>query len=264
MRSTVGRGILFVGLLVPFVPLVMWAVAGEWRYPALVPSELSARALRTAASPASDIPAGLATSTLVASSVAVIAGAIGLCAGRALGLYAFRAKRLVQFLMLAPVIVPGLAVVLGIQILFIRYGLADSVPGVVIVHLIPTIPYVTLVMASVYANYDLAYEDQARVLGAGPVRVFTAVTLPAVLPGLAVAALFAFLISWSEYILTLLVGGGTVRTLPLLLFAFLGAGDASMSAALSLVIILPPLVLVALASKYLTAGRGALVGFSRL
>ena len=89
-------------------------------------------------------------------------------------------------------------------------------------HLIPTIPYVTLVMAGVYSNYDIAYEEQARVLGAPPLRVLLRVTLPAVAPGLAVAALFAFLISWSEYILTLLIGGGTVKTLPLLLFSSLG------------------------------------------
>ena len=47
-----------------------------------------------------------------------------------------------QFLLLAPVIVPGLAVTLGIQVFFIRYGLADTVAGVVLVHLIPTVPYV--------------------------------------------------------------------------------------------------------------------------
>ncbi|HEV2809902.1 MAG TPA: ABC transporter permease subunit [Acidimicrobiales bacterium] len=264
MSRTIGRGLLLLGLLIPLVPLVVGAAAATWRYPALVPTDWSLRGLRTVASPASDIPVGLLSSTTIAVSVALIASAIGLCAGRALGLYTFRGKRVVQFLLLAPVIVPGLAVVLGIQIVFIRYGLADRVVGVIVAHLIPTTPYVTLVMASVYANYDVSYEDQARVLGATPVQVLRSVTLPTVLPGLAVAALFAFLISWSEYVLALLVGGGSVRTLPLLLFAYLAGNDTNVAAALSLVIIFPPLVLVAAASRFLSGEQGALVGFSRL
>lgn len=263
MKATVARSLLLLGLLAPLAPLILWAVAGAWRYPALLPTELSGRALGTLTSPASGIPAALATSVTVAAAVAVIAGGVGLSAGRAMGLYAFRGKRFVRFLLLAPVVVPGLAVALGIQVLFVRLGLSDTLLGVVVVHLIPTIPYVSLVMGSVYANFDVGYEEQARALGANRAQAFLHVTLPLIRPGLAVAALFAFLISWSEYGLTLLVGGGAVTTLPLLLFGYVGSSDASLAAAVSLVIIVPPLVLVALTSRRLTAG-GAGVGFSRL
>jgi putative spermidine/putrescine transport system permease protein len=159
--------------------------------------------------------------------------------------------------------VPPLAVTAGIHILFIKYGLADTIQGVVLVHLIPTIPYVTLVMSSVYANYDIAFEEQARVLGASPLRAFWHVTLPAVFPGLVVAALFAFLISWSEYILTLLIGGGQVITLPLLLFSFANV-DPSVAAALSLVFIAPAVLILVFTSKYLSGSRTAIGGFGRL
>jgi len=167
-------------------------------------------------------------------------------------------------LFLAPVIVPGLAVALGVQIAFIRYGLADTVAGVVLVQLMPTIPYVTLAMGAAFANFDTAYEDQARVLGAGPLRTFWSVTLPAVRPGLAVAAYFAFLISWSEYILTLLVGGGTVKTLPLLLLAYIGSSDLNEAAALALVFVVPPVLLIVPMTKYLTGDQRAVVGLGRL
>lgn len=261
----VGLALLLLGLLLPLAPLVLWAFADRWRFPALLPTEFGTRAISLLDDPGADVVEGLITSAVIATAVAVIAGAIGLSAGRALGLYSFRGKRLVQFLVLAPVIVPGLAVVLGIHVLFIRYGLADTRQGVVLVHLIPTIPYVTLVMASVYANYDIGFEEQARVLGAGPVRVFLAVTLPQVLPGLVVAGLFAFLISWSEYILTLLVGGGVVKTLPLLLFASLGTADNAQTAALALVIISPPVLLLVATSRLLSGGgRSGLAGLGRL
>jgi putative spermidine/putrescine transport system permease protein len=134
--------------------------------------------------------------------------------------------------------------------------------GVILAHLIPTTPYVTIVMSSVYANYDVAFEEQARVLGAGPLRVFLHVTLPTVLPGLVVAAFFAFLISWSEYILTLFIGGGTVITLPLLLFTF-AVNDPGVAAALCLVFVMPAVFILLLASKYLSGSRSAIGGFGR-
>ena len=261
MRRTVGSGVLAAGLLLPFIPLLLWAAAGDFRYPAVVP-ELSGRGLGMIADPA--VLDALVTSLTIAGVVAVLAAVIGAGAGRALGLYTFRGRRLVQFLLLAPAIVPTLAVTLGIQVFFIRYGLADSVAGVVLVQLIPTVPYVSLVMASAFANFDVESEDAARVLGAGPLRRLILVTVPAVGPGLVVAALFAFLISWSEYILTLLIGGGVVRTLPLLLFAEIGSADLPTAAALSLVIAVPPLLLVALTSRLLTGSTPVAVGMRRL
>jgi putative spermidine/putrescine transport system permease protein len=206
----------------------------------------------------------LTTSSIIAVIVTFAAAAMGLSAGRALGLHSFRSKRLVQFLMLAPVIVPAFAVTMGIQVLFIRVGLADTLWGVALVHMIPTVPYVTLVMGSVFANYDIAYEEQARVLGASSLSIFWRVTLPAVFPGLAVASLFAFVISWSEYILTLLVGGGTVKTMPLLLFAYIGGNDSTRAAALGIIFIIPPLLLLALTSRYLTGSKRAISGLGQL
>ncbi|CAN5745119.1 ABC transporter permease subunit [soil metagenome] len=260
---SLGLAALLGGLLLPLLPILVWAVSGQWRYPALVPTELSMRALALLGSSGSGFFEALRNSAVIATTVAVVAGGIGLSAGRALGLYDFRGKRAVQFAMLAPVIVPGLAVTLGIHVLFIRYGLTNTIAGIVLVHLIPTIPYVTLVMSSVYANYDIAYEQQARVLGARPSQVLRHVTLPRVFPGLAVAMLFAFLISWSEYILTLLIGGGRVRTLPILLFSFLGGSDTAVIAALSLAFIGPSLVLLVVTSRYLS-GSDAMAGFGRL
>ena len=264
MRRSVGTTLLVVGLLLPFVPLLVWAGAGQWRYPAVVPQHFSDRGVRLLVDPASDVLQGLVTSLALGLSVSVIACAVGLSAGRALGLYSFRGKRLVQFLLLAPAIVPGLAVTLGIQVFFLRYGLSGTVPGVVLVQLVPTIPYVTLVLGSAFSNFEVGYEEQARTLGAGPLRRFWHVTLPTIRPALVVAAFFAFLISWSEYILTLLVGGGTVKTLPLLLFAYIGSSDLNLAAALAVLFVLPPFLLVLITSRYLTGSGTAAVGFGRL
>lgn len=264
MRRAVGTALLVVGLLLPLLPLLVWAGSGQWRYPAVVPQRGSLRGLGLIVDPASDVLSGLVTSLSLGITVSVLACLIGLCAGRAVGLYSFRGKRLVQFLLLAPAIVPGLAVTLGIQVFFLRYHLSGTVQGVVLVQLVPTIPYVTLVLGSAFANFELGYEEQARSLGAGPLRTFWHVTLPAIRAPLVVAAFFAFLISWSEYILTLLIGGGTVKTLPLLLFAYIGSSDLNAAAALAVLFVLPPMVLVAVSSRFLTGSSSAAVGFGRL
>jgi len=265
-KRHIGRYVLVVLmcflLLLPFVPLIFWSISHRWFFPTIIPDELSDRAWSYILSDRSGVVEGLLNSLVIAILVAVLAAAIGLSGGRALGLYRFRGKRIVELVLLAPVIVPAIAVSMGIQVMFIRYGLADTIPGVVLVHLIPTIPYVVLVLGAVFANYDTSYEEQARVLGANPLRVFLHVTFPAVLPGLIVAAFFAFLISWSEYIMTLLIGGGIVVTLPLLLFDFVGS-DPSVAAALSLFFIAPAIVLMVLTSRYLSGDQSAVGGIGR-
>lgn len=253
-----------VGLLLPLVPLVGWAFAGRWRYPALVPQQASARGIRLLTDPRTQVVHGLALSTGIGAAVAVLAVAVGLPAGRAIGTYRFRGRRAVQFLLLAPVIVPGLAVTLGLQVFFVRYGLADTVAGVVAVQLMPTVPYAATLLGAGFANLDLDYERQARALGAGPVRVLLFVTLPLLRPVLVTAALFAFLISWSEYVLTLLVGGGQVQTLPLLLFAAINSSDTTAAAALSLLVIVPPLLAVAASARVLARRPAGAIGLGRL
>jgi putative spermidine/putrescine transport system permease protein len=121
----------------------------------------------------------------------------------------------------------------------------------VLAHLIPTTPYMVMLMASVFANYDVQFEQQARVLGASPWRTFRYITMPAILPGLAVSSLFVFLLSWSQYVLTLIIGGGTIITLPMLLFSFARSGDNAITAALSLVFIAPSLFLLAATARFL-------------
>ena len=252
------------GLLVPLLPLIGWAFAGKWRYPALVPHQATGRGIALLTDPRTQVLHGLALSAGIGAAVAVLAVAIGLPAGRAIGAYRFRGRRGIQFLLLAPVIVPGLAVTLGLQVFFIRYGLADTVAGVIAVQLMPTIPYAATLLGAGFANLDLDYERQARALGAGPVRVLVFVTLPLLRPALVTAALFAFLISWSEYVLTLLVGGGQVQTLPLLLFAAIGSSDTTAAAALALLVIVPPLAAVTVTARVVGRRPAGAIGLGRL
>ncbi len=255
---------IIIGVLLPILPQAIWSFAFGWFFPNLLPQQWSLQAWRYLASPSSRVGEALLTSTLLALAVVLVSVLIGLPAGRALGLHEFRGKQWVNALMTAPLFVPTLVVMMGIHILFIRYGLADSFIGVVLIHLVPALPYFVLVISSVFANYATELEDTARTLGAGPLRTFRHVTLPTIFPGLLVAMLFTFLVSWSQYITTLLIGGGRVVTLPMVLFPFISAANHANAAAVSLVFIMPALLILLLTSRTLSTGGDAVSGLGRL
>ncbi|GAB4442092.1 MAG: ABC transporter permease subunit [Anaerolineae bacterium] len=255
---------LFVVLFAPIVPQLIWSFAFRWFFPDALPSEWGLQAWEYVFSGSSRVGEALWNSLLVGVATSLLATLVGLPAARALGLYRFRGQALVEWLLLLPVIVPGIAVAMGIHVMFIRFRLTDSFWGVVLVHLIPTVPYMVLVMAGVFANYTTQLEDAARTLGAGPLRVFWHITLPAIRPGLAVAMMFTFLISWGQYITTLLIGGGQVITLPLVLFPAIQGANNATAAAISLVFVLPALLALALTTRSLDTDAAVMGGFGRL
>jgi putative spermidine/putrescine transport system permease protein len=256
--------VLIVWLVLPLVPLLIWSFARGWRFPDLLPQEWSLQAWTYALSERSGVIESLGVTVLIAALATLLSILVGVPAGRALGLYRFRGKGLVELIILAPVIVPGIAVALGLHSVFIQLGLTNTLGGVVLVHLIPTLPYMTLVMAGIFANYDPAYESQARSLGASALQTFWHVTLPAIMPGIIVGGLFAFLVSWSQYVLTLLIGGGRVITLPLLLFNFASAGRNDITGAIGVIYILPGILILLFTARHLSGSNGAVGGFGRI
>lgn len=255
---------VIVAVFLPLVALIIWSFAFRWLFPDLLPDSWSLEAWDYVASDNSKVLSSLWTSVTLGLLVCVMALAVGLPASRALGLHEFRGKAAVELFLMAPIVVPPLVSVMGIHVTFIRLGLTGSYLGVALVHLIPSIPYFVLVMAGVFANYGTELEDTARTLGAGPIRVFLLVTLPAIIPGLSVALMFTFLISWGQYLTTLLIGSGRVTTLPIVLFPLLTGPNKASAAAVSLVLIVPALIALFLTSRQLGRDSTTLGGFGRL
>lgn len=256
--------VIFIAILGPIIPQIIWSFAFRWYFPDILPSEWSLNSWEYVFSDSSRVMEGLINSISIALTVSLLAVLVGLPAGRAIGLHSFRGKGLIEWLLMVPIIVPGIVAVMGIHIMFIRYRLTDTFMGVALVHLIPTIPYMVLVMASVFANYGTDLEDTARTLGANWFQTFWYVTLPAIFPGLLVATMFAFLISWGQYVTTLLIGGGKYITLPLVLFPFISGANYSTAAAISLVFVAPAIIVLIFTSRSLTTDSSVMGGFGRL
>ncbi len=251
-------------LLTPLIAFFFNAFSFRWFYPQLFPNELSLRAWESIFSTNSKVSVALLNSTILAVGVTFSSLVIGLPAARALGLYKFRGKRIVEFLIISPTIVPGIAVAMGLNINFIRWGLSGNLLGVGLVHLVPVMPYVVLTLSGVFANYDPEYEQQARSLGAGALATFWYVTLPAIFPGIVVASLFAYLISWSQYILTFLIGAGQVITMPVLLFSTASGSNNALTAAMSLVFVAPSILILILTARFLSGKSSAVGGFGQI
>ncbi|MEO9458731.1 MAG: ABC transporter permease [Lentilitoribacter sp.] len=256
--------VLITWLVLPLIPLAIWSFAKGWYFPDLLPKRWTLNAWEYTLSNTSGVLDSLWVTIWISLAATALSILVGVPAGRALGMYKFKGKELIELMILAPVIVPGIAVILGIHSIFLFLGLNNTMTGVILVHLIPTLPYMTLVMSGIFANYDPAFEDQARSLGASPLKTFWYVTLPAIMPGIIVGGLFAFLVSWSQYILTLLIGGGRIITLPLLLFNFATSGRNDITGAIGMIYILPGIIVLLLTAKHLSGRSGAVGGFGQI
>ncbi len=244
--------LMLLAVALPFLPLVLWSFSARWFYPNVLPNAWGVRAWKYVFGIAgTQIVTALFHSVFIALITAFISLVIGIPAGRVLGLYHFRGKGLVLVLLTLPVIVPALSVAMGLHLWFIRLGLADTFLGVILVHLIICIPYTVFVMWGVFSNYNPEFEDQARSLGASSGKVVSHVMLPLTFPGIVVAGLFSFLLSWSQYLNTLIIGGGRMTTLPILLFSLMGSGDRPVASAVSIVFVVPAFVALLFSARYL-------------
>lgn len=237
--------------LAPLLPLIPWSLSRGWFWPALLPV-VDGRAWAALLDPSTGMLGAAATSAGVAAAVALVATAIAVPAGLALGRRRFRGKGLLELCLLAPAALPAIAVAMGLHAIFLRLGLAGSATGVALAHLAPTLPYAILTVTAAAAADDGRRERVARTLGAGPGRTFLLVTLPALMPGIATGLAFAFIVSWSQYGLTLLIGGGRVVTLPLILTQFLAAGRNDIGAVAAIVTVVPGVAVLALAAPFVT------------
>ena len=221
---------LLVCIFVPLAVMVLWSVTGRWPWPNLLPESLTLRTVRELFFGSADLPGLLRSSISLGLTVAVLGTAIGILTARATELYHFRGRELVRFGVWLPLLVPGTVFAMGIQITLIRLGLSDTIAGVVLVHLIAALPYCITIMTDVTRGLGVKLEEQAMVLGASPHRAFWETTLPGLLPGILSSVSMGFIMSYSQYFTTLMVGGGRVKTIALVLVPYIQSGDRALSA----------------------------------
>jgi spermidine/putrescine transport system permease protein len=204
-------------------------------------------------------------SLLIAALATALATIIGTMAALALAPPGGRPPRVrrrgraaTEILLLLPVILPEVVLGAALLTLFGAWGLRLSLATVLIAHVVFSVSYVALVVRARLAGLDPTLAEAARDLGAGGWEVFRRVTLPLAVPGIAAGALLVFTLSIDDYVITSFVAGAGATTLPLHVYSLLKAGVTPEVNAVSTVLLLVTMALIALAHRLLARDAGGL------
>jgi putative spermidine/putrescine transport system permease protein len=154
----------------------------------------------------------------IVALVVLIAGALGVPAAYVMARREFPGKRAVMLLFLAPLLVPPITYGIPLATVLYQTGLAGSLPGVVLANLVPTVPFVILVMIPFIEQIDPRIEAAARVFGADTWQLFRHVLLPLLMPGVLAALLLVLVRTIAMFELTFLTNGPTTQTLVVALY----------------------------------------------
>lgn len=190
----------------------------------------------------------LGNSLLVATLSSAVATVAGTAA--ALGLRRFRRaspRGVVRSGLMVPLILPEIVIAVGIYSIFLKAGLVGTLPGFVLAHACLGIPLVVTTVSSSLAAFDGTLERAAASLGAGPWETARRVTIPLVLPGLLAGALFAFILSLDNLVISLFIQTPDLNTLPVLMWSSMTRDTDPTIAAAATVIFVSTTIVLALA-----------------
>ncbi|MDB5512394.1 MAG: transporter permease [Enterovirga sp.] len=154
----------------------------------------------------------------VVFTVVLVSGLLGVLAAYALARRDFPGKRAIMLVFLLPLLVPPITYGIPMATVLYRAGLAGTFWGVVLANLVPTIPFVVLVMIPFIEQIDPRIEAAARVFGASTFKLLVRVLLPILLPGMLAAMLLVLVRTIAMFELTFLTAGPTSQTLVVALY----------------------------------------------
>jgi putative spermidine/putrescine transport system permease protein len=153
--------------------------------------------------------------------------AVGVPASLAIARRRFRGREAVNTLLLLPLVVPGIVAGTAIYVFQVEaeilttLPLVASLPGLVLGHVLITIPWTVRLIGASLAGLDRSVEEAALSLGATPWATFRRITLPLIRPGMVAAALFGFIISFGNLEMSLFLVGPGRTTLPIAILQYL-------------------------------------------
>lgn len=162
----------------------------------------------------------LVTSLIVATASTAAAAVIGILAARVLARHHFRGRVVVEYVVLSPLILPG--VVLGFALFnaLVYFRLEDlGLPNLIAGHTLVTVPFVVRSVWSAMAGTDISLEEAAQSLGANPAVAFWKVVLPTARPGIIAGAILAFTYSFNDLTMSIFLSGVDATTLPVQVMA---------------------------------------------
>jgi multiple sugar transport system permease protein len=185
-----------------------------------------------------------ATSFAVAAAVTVITMALGSRAAYALGCIHMARSKDIAMWILSQRMLPPIAVVLPFFILFRRFGLIDTPAGLIVVYLVPALPFAVWLLRSFFLDTPAEVREAALLDGLRHEQILRRIVAPIASPGIAVTAIFTFIFTWNEFLFALFLTSERATTVPVGISQLVLAyqvlwGEVSAAGTLALIPLLP-------------------------
>jgi multiple sugar transport system permease protein len=201
----------------------------------------------------------MGTSSLVALASTLISIATGSLAAYALTRFSFWGRKSLSVGILCARIIPPVALAVPLFLLLKQAGLTDTLAGLVLAHTTINLPFAIWLMMPFFESLPRELEEAAEMDGCSKLQVFRIIFLPLALPGLMVAGIFCFLLSWNDFLFSLILAGSDTKTAPLVVNGYMtgfGPEWGPMTAS-SMLIMFPVFLFSLLLQKHIVAGLSA-------
>jgi putative spermidine/putrescine transport system permease protein len=254
LLSTLFVLVLGVFILGPLLWLGIRAFATGWTYPNLTPDGWTLQWWQSVfddPNPKSSVVLSFqfALTTMLVSAV------LCLPAAYAFARFDFPGRRIFLVGLFATNAFPKMGLFVALASLFYAFNLMSTFVGVVIVHVLGTVVFMTWIPAAAFAAVPRSYEEAARDAGAGRFTVLRTITFPLALPGITVALIMSFLASFDEAQGTYLVGNPSFITMPTQMYSLVLNYPPQVAAVFSIMLAIPSAVLLLLVRKHVMGGH---------
>ena len=234
MLKTVNAFIL-VYLLAPIIVVIATAFTTT-AYPVFPPEGFTLRWFeKFLATP--EFVESMKLSALLATASTAIAAVLGTLSALALTRFRIPGKATISALLLSPILFPTIVLGLALLVFSNRIGIAGTFFNLVCAHVVLITPFVIRMVMVSLTHFDPAIEEAARNLGAGRLRTFFLITLPLIRPGVLAGAVFAFILSFDELVVTLFLTAPGLQTLPIRIYTYVEYSSDPTISAISTVLI---------------------------
>jgi spermidine/putrescine transport system permease protein len=245
---------LWLVLVFLYVPIVVMAVLSFNASPLYaLPLDFDLVWYRALAGNAKLIDAGL-HSVGIAIVNTIIATALGTMAALAFARYQFRGKTILQLLLFPPVAIPWLVIGTAMLVFFYWIDIKRGLFAILLGHVALSLPYVIVVVGARLATFPRAVEEAAATLGATPWQAFRRVTAPLLAPGVMGGGLFAFAVSFDQFVISYFLAPPGVTTLPVEIYGAIRKGFTPEINAISTIIIVVSMGALLLTARFYRFG----------
>lgn len=232
-----------IAILIPVIVLCVWGFVNRWPFPEIIPNAWSLRGIKKLFFGYMNIRKILISSIFISITVSIITTFVTTLACRSIVKYKSKIKFLIEMLVLLPIIVSPTVYGMGLHMVFAKIGLNNSLFSVICSNVMYCLPFSMGIIITSMNRKTIELEEQAFMLGTSETKSFIYITLPIIMPSIISSISVSFLMSYTQYFLTMLMSGGKIKTMAIILLPLIEGSDRTISSIYSILFILSSLII---------------------